>query len=276
MRPHPASAVTIGVYDGVHLGHRRVIDHVRKSARSQGLRSVVVTFDRHPAAVINPGSAPLLLTDLAQRLELLEATGVDEVVVLAFDERRAAESAEEFVRGVLVADLKARAVVVGEDFHFGRARAGNVALLREMGAKARFRVEPVHLLEITASHGVVSSTRIRGLVAGGDLAGAAALLGRPHEVRGEVVVGRDVRSGTAAAPESERPTVCVEIPATIQLPPAGRYPGLLDLGGGPPLEVSVVVPDHVPGPRRLCAAAAPGLIVPATVPAGERARLLFR
>ena len=132
--------VTIGAYDGVHLGHRAVISEVCSRAADAGQRSAVVTFDRHPAQVIRPDSAPLLLTDLDQKLELLEGTGVDYTLVVRFDEERAKESAEDFVHGVLVDCLSARAVVVGEDFHFGHNRRGNVALLGELGRTMGFDV----------------------------------------------------------------------------------------------------------------------------------------
>ena len=135
----PGTVVTIGAYDGVHLGHRAVIAQVRTLAAERGLQTAVVTFDRHPAAVVRPDSAPQLLTDLDQKLELLAATGVDYTLVVHFDEERSKESAEDFVREVLVGCLGARAVVVGEDFHFGHRRQGNVALLTAMGGRARLR-----------------------------------------------------------------------------------------------------------------------------------------
>ncbi|HKH87327.1 MAG TPA: adenylyltransferase/cytidyltransferase family protein, partial [Acidimicrobiales bacterium] len=133
------SVVTIGAYDGVHIGHRSVIDRVQSLAGSEGLESVVVTFDRHPASVVRPDSAPKLLTDLAQKLELLEETGVDRIFVVHFDPERAAETAEDFVEAVLVRELSAAAVVVGRDFHFGKDRGGNVALLEAMGEEYGFR-----------------------------------------------------------------------------------------------------------------------------------------
>src|SRR5215469_1532966 len=119
-------AVTIGAYDGVHIGHRLVIERVRRVAAEQGLASAVVTFDQHPARVVRPDSAPKLLTDLDQKLELLESTGVDYALVVRFDHDRSEESAEDFVREVLVGCLDARAVVVGHDFHFGYKRRGSV------------------------------------------------------------------------------------------------------------------------------------------------------
>ncbi|MFM9112943.1 MAG: hypothetical protein ACKOPB_06825 [Actinomycetota bacterium] len=122
------SVVTIGAYDGVHSGHRAVIAQVRERARALGCRSVVVTFDRHPASVVRPESAPKLLTSLEQKLELLAETGIDAVYVVRFDEERSQETPIAFVQRALVGDLRAREVVVGEDFHFGHKRSGNVAL----------------------------------------------------------------------------------------------------------------------------------------------------
>ncbi len=131
--------VTIGVYDGVHLGHRALIGRVRAMAAESGAGTAVVTFDRHPAAVVRPESAPLLLTDLDQRIELLASTGVDRTLVVPFDRERAAESAEDFVREILVGCLGAVAVVVGHDFHFGRDRGGSVPMLQRDGGRARLR-----------------------------------------------------------------------------------------------------------------------------------------
>src|ERR1700737_687071 len=143
--PAGGSAVTIGAYDGVHLGHRALLGALRSRAEADGLTTVVVTFDRHPATVVRPESAPALLCDLDQKLELLEAAGVDRTVVVPFDTERANETAEEFVTTILVEGLDARLVVVGEDFHFGHGRKGNGALLREMGATAGFEVDGVPL-----------------------------------------------------------------------------------------------------------------------------------
>ena len=136
-QPGSRSAVTIGAYDGVHLGHRAVLGELRALASDRNLETVVVTFDRHPASVVRPESAPYLLTDLAQKLDLLADCGVDRTLVLPFDRRRADEAAEEFIDEVLVEALGAQLVVVGTDFHFGHGRKGNVALLREHGAVLR-------------------------------------------------------------------------------------------------------------------------------------------
>ena len=216
--------MTIGAYDGVHLGHRALLAELSQRARADGLTTAVVTFDRHPATVVRPESAPRLLCDLDQKLELLEAAGVDRTVVVHFDEERANETAEDFVTGILVRGLAARLVVVGEDFHFGHGRKGNVALLTEMGATAGFEVDGVSLRADPGAAGgsgePISSTRIRNLVAGGRVEDAADLLGRPHQVRGPVVHG-DKRGGT----ELGFPTANLAIPAGICLPAAGIYAG---------------------------------------------------
>ncbi|HXN59105.1 MAG TPA: bifunctional riboflavin kinase/FAD synthetase [Acidimicrobiales bacterium] len=214
----PGTAVTIGAYDGVHLGHRSLLRDLRERAAAAGLSTVVVTFDRHPAYVVRPESAPKQLTSLEQKLELLAECGIDRTVVVPFDKARADESAEDFVREVLVEELEARLVVVGEDFHFGHGRRGNVGLLRRLGAEHDFDVVGVALTGDGAE--AVSSTRIRALLAKGDVEVAAALLGRSHEVRGPVVRG-DGRGG----PELGFPTANVAVPDDIALPADGVYAG---------------------------------------------------
>lgn len=217
--PRRGSALTIGFYDGVHLGHRVVIGEVRRLAAELGAASVVLTFDPHPARVVRPESAPLLLTDLEQRIELLATTGVDAVLVLPFDEARAKEAAEDFVQEVLVGCLGARAVVVGEDFHFGAQRRGDVALLRAMGRTAGFEVDGLQLLASAATAATpVSSTAIRSALAAGDIESANRMLGRPHELRGTVVHG-DGRGG----PELGFPTANLDLPTDLQLPAHGIY-----------------------------------------------------
>ncbi len=179
---------------------------------------MVVTFDRHPAYVVRPESAPKQLTGLEQKLELLADCGVDRTLVVPFDEKRANETAEDFVKEVLVDQLSARLVVVGEDFHFGHGRKGNVALLREQGARYGFDVVGVGLTGEGSEP--VSSTRIRALLTEGSVEEAARLLGRPHEVRGPVVRG-DGRGG----PELGFPTANVAVADDIALPADGMYAG---------------------------------------------------
>jgi len=255
-----ATAVTIGGYDGVHLGHRRLLAILREEADVRGVPAAVVTFDRHPATVIRPESAPLLLTDSEQKLELLASCGVDLTVIVRFDTERANESAEDFVDEVLEGALHAKVIVVGEDFHFGHGRKGNVALLRQLGATAGFDVVGVALTTAGGSSGpvagspvpvldgaagaapqpsdVVSSTRIRALVAEGDVAEAARLLARPHEVRGVVVHG-DGRGG----PQLGMPTANVAVPGAMAVPALGIYAGWFRRADGSshPAAVSVGV-----------------------------------
>jgi riboflavin kinase / FMN adenylyltransferase len=216
------SVVTIGAYDGVHLGHQKVLQLVRDLADARGLDAALVTFDKHPAQVVRPESAPPLLTSLEQKLELLTAVGLlDVVCVLHFDEDRSHETAEEFVREVLVGLLGARLVVVGADFHFGHKRGGNVALLEQMGTDLGFEVIGLGLVapDDEADHEPYSSTRVRGALANGDVAAAATLLGRPHEVRGTVMHG-DERGR-----ELGFPTANVAVPDEICLPADGIYAG---------------------------------------------------
>ncbi len=218
MPPGEGTAVTIGAYDGVHLGHRALLRDLSARAEAAGLSTVVVTFDRHPAAVVRPASAPKQLTGLEQKLELLADCGIDRTVVVPFDQARAEESAEDFVKEVLVEQLSARLVVVGEDFHFGHGRRGNVELLRRLGAQYGFEVAGVGLTG--DGRDAVSSTRIRALLAEGDVEGAAQLLGRPHEVRGPVVRG-DGRGG----PELGFPTANLAVADDIALPADAVYAG---------------------------------------------------
>jgi riboflavin kinase/FMN adenylyltransferase len=221
--PGPGTAVTIGAYDGVHLGHQALLRDLSDRAKAADLSTVVVTFDRHPASVVRPESAPKQLIDLEQKLELLAECGIDRTLVITFDKGRSDESAEEFVKEVLVDTLSARLVVVGEDFHFGKDRRGNVAMMAELGRDFGFEVIGVGLTGDDAGAGSttpVSSTRIRALVATGDVAGAAKLLGRPHEVRGPVVHG-DGRGG----PELGFPTANLAVGADIALPADGIYAG---------------------------------------------------
>jgi riboflavin kinase/FMN adenylyltransferase len=225
--PGERSVITIGAYDGVHLGHQAVIRRVREVAGEYRGHSAVVTFDRHPAMVVRPESAPRLLTDADQRLELLAQTGVEATVVLRFDERQASEPPSEFAERVFVRGLATAAIVVGEDFHFGRNREGNVALLRELGRRFDFDVIPLDL--VARADGVdepVSSTAIRRALAGGDVDLAAAMLGRPYEVRGTVVLG-DQRGRLLGVP-----TANVEVPNQVCLPADGVYAGWYERPSG--------------------------------------------
>ena len=242
--PSPESiegcAATIGVYDGVHLGHQAVIRATQAEAAAHGVPTAVVTFDRHPATVLRPENAPLQLTTLEQKLELLELAGVECTFVVHFDEARAKEAAEDFVAEVLVDRLRARSIVVGEDFHFGHQRRGNVALLRRMGEEHGFTVDGLGLLPSpTGATEPVSSTAIRRALAGGDVAAASAMLGRNYELRGTVVQG-DQRGRLLGFP-----TANVPVPSAMAVPAdavyagwyiradGSRYPAAINLGRRP-------------------------------------------
>jgi riboflavin kinase/FMN adenylyltransferase len=221
------TVITIGAYDGVHLGHRAVISQVRARAQQLGAASVVVTFDRHPASVVRPDSAPKLLTDTEQKLQLLATTEVDGTLVVPFDSKQATEPANKFVQRVLVDALAVQSIIVGEDFHFGYQRSGNVQLLQNLSTQFAYDVMPVRLVE--RSDGVdepISSTAIRRALAGGDVTRAAAMLGRNHEVRGVVGHG-DQRGRTIGFP-----TANVQIDVSICLPADGVYAAFVTLDDG--------------------------------------------
>jgi riboflavin kinase/FMN adenylyltransferase len=188
--------VTIGVFDGVHRGHQALIGRAVELARQRGLPSVLMTFDPHPAEVVRPGSHPAQLTTLRRRAELVEALGVDVFCVLPFTPELSRMPADEFVHEVLVERLHAAAVVVGENFTFGHRAAGNVALLRELGHRFGFVTEGAGLVSAQLPDGAAgdeevtySSTYIRACIDAGDVAAAAAALGRPHRLEGIVVRG---------------------------------------------------------------------------------------
>lgn len=225
--PNERTVITIGAYDGLHHGHQSVIAEVRQMAAARGARSAVVTFDRHPATIVRPESAPRLLTGHEQRMELLELTGIDLAVVLPFDEAQSQESPLGFVERVLVKCLRTECVVVGEDFHFGRNREGNVSLLREIGQTFGFEVEPMSLVGRQDGIGEpVSSTAIRRALAGGNVALAMRMLGRPFEARGTVVTG-DQRGRLLGFP-----TANVEVSNRICLPADGVYAGWYERSDG--------------------------------------------
>jgi riboflavin kinase / FMN adenylyltransferase len=213
------SVVTIGVFDGVHRGHQRIVGRATETAAELGLPVVVVTFDPHPDEVVRPGSHPPFLSTARRRAELLAGLGVDAVCVLPFTREFSELGPDEFVHAVLVDRLHAVRVVVGENFRFGYRAAGDVALLAELGEKYDFAAEGVPLL---GDDGVtISSSRIRQLLAEGDVAAAARDLGRPHRVEGVVVRGQ--RRGKALG----FPTANLEPPPHTAIPADGVYAGWL-------------------------------------------------
>jgi len=218
--PSVAVAATIGVFDGVHIGHQEVFRQVRGVAERLGVASAVVTFDAHPAHVVRPESAPRLLTTLEQKLELIAEQGIDYTYVVRFDEVRASTHPEVFVEEVFLDSLHARAIVVGEDFHFGKGRSGNVEGLREMGEDRGFEVHALDLIRHRDdAREPVSSTKIRRALAGGDVARAAAMLGRPYTVRGVVEHGDQRGSGIGF------PTANLPVPNVMAWPADAVYAG---------------------------------------------------
>jgi len=212
------SVVTVGEYDGVHRGHRTIISEMHRLAAERGCATAVVTFDRHPATVVRPESAPLLLCDLDHKLELLAETGVDYTLVVEFTPEQAEVPAESFARQVLVDCLQARAVVVGADFHFGKGRRGDVQTLGEVGEEYGYQVIGLPLVkQLTGEGEVISSTSIRTALSDGDVEKAHRLLGRPFEVRGVVTPG-DRRGRTIGFPTANIPTT-----TDLQVPSDGVY-----------------------------------------------------
>lgn len=217
-----SSAVAIGKFDGVHAGHRAVIERLKADAAASGARSVAVTFDRNPLALLRPQLCPENVVSVERKLELLGDLGLDATLLLTFDRELASRSAEEFVEDILVGALHVSTVLVGRDFRFGHRGAGTPELLRELGPVYGFTVDVVDDVYLEGSERRVSSSWIRELLAEGDVATAAKVLGRPVDVRGEVVHGhkRGRELGFPTANLSE--TVDAFVPAD------GIYAGWLD------------------------------------------------
>ena len=227
------SAVTVGKFDGVHLGHRAVVSRLLQVARDADLASVVVTFDRNPMSVVAPDRCPEDLVSLEQKLELLEQTGVDAVLVLTFDRTLSQVPAEEFVERFLVSRLHATKLLVGSDFRYGAKGAGDVALLRTLGERDGFDVQLIDDVR-PDGHDRVSSTWIRTLLGEGDVAYAGVLLGRAPTVRGLVV------HGAMRGRELGFPTANLSAQAEGLIPADGVYAGwLIDAGLRHPAAISV-------------------------------------
>jgi riboflavin kinase / FMN adenylyltransferase len=210
---------TIGVFDGVHRGHQRIIGRALEIARERDLPVVVITFDPHPDEVIRPGSHPPMLTTTRRQAELLADLGADAMIVLPFSVDFSRLSPDEFVRVVLSERLHATAVVVGENFRFGHKAAGDVPLLAQLGEKYDFTAEGVPLL--VADGVTISSSYIRERLAEGDVTAATAALGRPHRVEGVVVRGHMRGRGLGF------PTANLETPPYTATPADGVYAGWL-------------------------------------------------
>ena len=217
------SVVSFGVFDGLHRGHQALLTQVVRLAHDNAAHASVVTFDPHPALVLSPSTAPRLIGTLDQRLEGMDRLGVEQALVMDFDQESAAESAASFVERVLVRQLGVCDLVVGDDVHFGRDREGDVALLVRLGERHSFRVHS------SPTYGEVtrfSSSAVRARLAAGDVAAAAEILGRAFVLRGRVVHGdargREIGFATANLHTHERQ----------QLPALGIYAAAVHLEDG--------------------------------------------
>jgi riboflavin kinase / FMN adenylyltransferase len=224
--PLPRGAtVTVGSFDGIHLGHQAVLREIDRRARAADRASVLVTFDPHPLEVVNPKAAPPLLTTGPERLEILAQSPLDYVLLLRFDRYLAGLTPDRFVREILLDRCAVRELVIGHDHGFGRGRSGDVETLRRLGAAEDFEVDVVDPVDFGGQH--VSSSRIRRAVAGGDLVTARAMLGRPYSVVGRV--GQGERRGRLLGV----PTINLdELSPRKLLPPDGVYAVAVEWRGG--------------------------------------------
>jgi riboflavin kinase/FMN adenylyltransferase len=221
------TAVTIGVFDGVHRGHQALLARVAEEARAGDLLPGAITFDRHPMKVVRPGSDPKLLSTLSQRVDLLGRCGMAFVLLLQFTPKLSRMAAEEFAVKVLLETVQARVVVVGHNFRFGHRAAGDARLIAELAEPRGVRVINLPLDDDAGD--AVSSTRIRAALAGGDVEAAARLLGRPYAVEGQVAHGAE-RGRLLGFP-----TANLRVSDRLVLPGKGIYAGHLQMGGDAPL-----------------------------------------
>ena len=209
-----STAISVGNFDGLHLGHQKILASLVDEARTKGLRAVVITFDPHPVKVLRPVAAPALIETLAQRLAGLEQIGIDAALVLQFDAALANVSPEDFVERILVDAMHAKRVLVGANFRFGHKHAGDVRLLEKTGVTKGFAVQMVDPVQVDGA--VVSSTRVRQAIAAGDVRHATRLLGRPFALTGQI------RRGDGRGSKVVFPTLNL-VPEQELLPANGVY-----------------------------------------------------
>ena len=233
-----ATVVTVGTFDGVHRGHRDVVDRLAARAASLGLRSVLVTFEPHPLEVVNPAAAPQLLTVGEEKREVLAESGIDYLAVVPFTRTLASYGAEEFVTRVLRERFHMEYLLMGYDHGFGRNREGDVEVLQSLGARDGFRVEVIPPVSVGDGR-PISSTSIRRAIAGGDLERAAYALGRPYSLGGRVVPGEARGRGLGfptinlAPPNARKLLPPQGVYAVRVQTPGGAHGGMLNLGPRP-------------------------------------------
>ncbi|WP_126445972.1 bifunctional riboflavin kinase/FAD synthetase [Sulfuricystis multivorans] len=242
-RTIPAQATSsrvlaIGNFDGVHLGHRALLERLTATARQLGLPAAVMTFEPHPRELIAPDQAPARLTSLREKLGLLDACGIDEVHLLHFSRKLASLTAEEFIERLLVRGLGVRHLIIGDDFRFGKGRAGDFGMLQAAGQRFGFTVEAMHTIEIDGER--VSSSAVREALGSGDLEHAARLLGRPYCISGRVVhgdkIGRKIGWPTANIQlKRKRLPLTGVFAATVSGLDKRHLPGAASLGVRPTL-----------------------------------------
>jgi riboflavin kinase/FMN adenylyltransferase len=231
------SALTIGNFDGVHAGHRRILRRVKAVALERGLKASALTFHPHPSKVLAPARAPRLMNSPIERTALMAEEGIDQVLIMPFDRQVAHLTAEQFVEQVLVRRLGVRAVVLGHDFCFGYKKSGNVDVLTELGRKYGFTTEEVKA--VTVRGRLVSSTGLRKLIEAGQVAQAARLLERPYALEGDVVAGRGVGSKQTVptlnlAPNTEvLPGTGVYVTRTHEVESVHEWPSVTNVGYRP-------------------------------------------
>jgi len=231
------SALTIGNFDGVHAAHRSILRRVRDVARERGLKASALTFNPHPSKVVAPSRAPRLMSSAEQRCALMEEEGIEQVLIMPFDQDVVHLTPEQFVEQVLVRKLGVRAVVLGHDFCFGYKQSGNVRVLTELGGKYGFTTEEVKAVKVRGR--LVSSTAVRQLIEAGWVAKAARMLERAYALDGEVIAGRGVgskqtvptlnlKTGTEVLPASG-----VYVTYTHDMETARTWPSVTNIGYRP-------------------------------------------
>ncbi len=235
-RPFKNPVLTIGNFDGVHLGHQRIFQLVSQKAREIGGESIIYTFDPHPVEVLAPERKPPLITPLKEKLKLIGGMGIDVVIVTAFSREYARQTPEDFVQGTLYDQIQIRQLFVGHDFTFGKSREGDIALLKDLGRKLGFNVEVVEAVRVAGR--VVSSSLIRDLIQKGEMPEAAKLLGRNYHLMGKVIHGHGRGSRRLGFPTANLKVEGTLIPkpgiyAVWAVLEGRKYAGVANLGWNP-------------------------------------------